>query len=67
MVPRNEVGRVSSTVWVGEKQLGGRTGGVMVTKGAVRLSSTAWVGEKQLGGRTGEVVLRKAIGWVRLA
>ena len=29
-----------------EKQLGERTGGVLVMKGAVRVSLTVWVGEK---------------------
>ena len=62
MVPRNAVGRVSSLVWVGEKQLGGRTCGMLVMKGVVWLSLVVWVREKQLGGRTGEVVLRKAVG-----
>ena len=41
-------------------QVGGRTGGVMMTKGVVRVSSVVWVGKRQLSGRTGEVVLMKA-------
>ena len=30
---------MSLTVWVGERQLGGRTGEVVLMKGAVRVSS----------------------------
>ena len=35
--------RVSSAVWVGEKQFGGRTSWVLVMKGAVRVSIAVWV------------------------
>ena len=52
MVLIKGVGWVSSVVWVGEKQLDGRTDEVLVMKGASRVSSTIWVGEKQLDERT---------------
>ena len=38
--------RVSSSVWVGEKQLGGRTGDVVMRKAVDRVRSVVWVGEK---------------------
>ena len=34
--------RVSSVVWVREKQLDKRTGGVLVMKGEVQVSSAIW-------------------------
>ena len=45
-------------------QVGGRTGGVMVMKGASWVSLVVWVGERQLGERMGEVVLMK-VAWGR--
>ena len=34
-----------------EKQLRGRTGGVLVIKGAIRMSSTIWVGGRGGGAK----------------
>ena len=42
--------RVSSVVWVKERQLGGRMGEVLVMKGTVQVSSTVWVGGDGRGG-----------------
>ena len=47
--------QVSSTVWIWEKQLGGRISEVVPIKAVGRVRSTRRVREKQLGGRTGGV------------
>ena len=46
-------------VWLGERQLGGRTSEVVLRKGAVRVSLVVWLREKQLGGRTDGVLVMK--------
>ena len=43
--------RVSAMLWVGEKQLDGRTGEVVLRNSVVRVRSTVWVVKKQLDGR----------------
>ena len=37
--------RVRSTIWVGERQIGRRSDGVMVMNVVVQVRSTVWVGE----------------------
>ena len=56
--------RVSSMVWIGERQLGERTGEVVQMTRVVWVSSAVWVRKKQLGGRTGGVVVMKGAMWV---
>ena len=46
--------------WLG-MQVSGRTGGVLVMKGAGRVRSMVCVGEMQLSGRTGGVLVMKGV------
>ena len=47
------VGQVSLAIWVWEKQLDGRMGGVLVMKEVGRVILMVWAGEKQFDGRMG--------------